>query len=138
MPSMRVGVLPKNHRFVLEVLRESGLGRHRTVGEIFAESRRRRPGIGHTTIYRALDRLCEMDLVREVRVPGAAYSTYEPMGPPHAHFYCTGCGSIEDVDYRLPEGVLGSLAERHHVAITGETLTFDGRCKTCLEAPATI
>jgi Fe2+ or Zn2+ uptake regulation protein len=60
------------------------------------------------------------------------------MGPPHAHFYCTGCGSIEDVDYRLPEGVLGSLAERHHVAITGETLTFDGRCKTCLEAPATI
>ena len=74
-------MLTKNHQLVLEIVRESGFGHHRCASDIFAEAKRRRPSIGHTTIYRSLARLRDLRLVREVVLPHGNSATYEPMGP---------------------------------------------------------
>lgn len=127
-------MLTKNHRLVLEIVRESGFGRHRSASDVYAEAKRRRGGIGHTTIYRSLARLRDLGLVREVMLPHGDSATYEPMGPNHAHFHCTNCGNVQDVQYELPKDGVREIVDTYGVAITNELLTFEGQCAACRRA----
>lgn len=123
--------LPANYRLIYDVVAQSGVGRHLTSAEVYAKTRRRRPGIGFSTVYRGLLRLRDMGLISEIVVPGAPAATYEPSGPRHAHLHCTACGEIEDVDYAIPAKTLKALAERHGFEIDAERLVFEGRCRSC-------
>jgi Fur family transcriptional regulator, ferric uptake regulator len=124
--------LPKNYELILEVVVASGRGRHLTMSEVFAQTSARRPGIGFSTVYRGLVRLRDLGLISEIFVPGADSATYEPTAERHAHFRCTTCGTIEDVDYALPPRVLRGVAEKSGFAISAGTVNFEGRCGRCL------
>ena len=52
--------LAKNHRLVNDILREQERGKHLSVADLYALARGRRPGIGFTTVYRALARLRDL------------------------------------------------------------------------------
>jgi Fe2+ or Zn2+ uptake regulation protein len=123
--------LPKNYRLVYEIVQQSGVGCHLTSAQIYSKARRRRPGIGFSTVYRGLERLRDLGLVSEVYVPGADAATYEPAAPQHAHFRCSKCGDIRDVVYAIPTRTVNALAQRHGVKIESERVTFEGRCATC-------
>jgi Fur family transcriptional regulator, ferric uptake regulator len=123
--------LPKNYRLIYEIVQASGVGRHLSPSQIYAKALRRRPGIGFSTVYRGLERLRQLGLVSELHVPGAEAATYEPSGPPHAHFRCARCGQVEDVSYAVPARTIKALALRHGFAIDGERVTFEGRCAGC-------
>src|SRR5579864_7056882 len=70
--------LPKNYRLIYEIVEEGGIGCHLTHSEIYAKARKRRPGIGFSTVYRGLERLRDLGLVSEVNVPGGGAAAYEP------------------------------------------------------------
>jgi Fe2+ or Zn2+ uptake regulation protein len=123
--------LPKNYELIYEIVQASGIGRHLTPSDIFAKAHKRRPGIGFSTVYRGLERLCELGLVSELNVPGVGAATYEPSGPRHAHFRCSACGGIEDVAYAIPPRTLKTLALQHGFKIATERVTFEGRCAAC-------
>jgi Fur family peroxide stress response transcriptional regulator len=123
--------LPKNYELIHEIVARSGRGKHLTMGEIYAEASRLRPGIGYSTVYRGLVRLRELKLVAEIVVPGIDAATYEPIGPEHAHFYCTRCGALEDVEYALPLRTLKSVAHTSGLEIESGVVTFQGRCARC-------
>ncbi len=82
-------------------------------------------------MHRALARLHELGLVLKLEVPGAVSAVYEPATSPHAHFRCTKCGSIDDVDFSVPPELLAQLADRYGIAIAAEATTFAGRCAAC-------
>jgi Fe2+ or Zn2+ uptake regulation protein len=124
-------LLPKNYKFIYEIVEESGVGRHLTTSEIYAEALKRRPGIGFSTVYRGLERLRDLGLVSELYVPGADAATYEPLGSRHAHFRCSECGKIEDVDYAIAPRTIKKLAMQHGFKIKSESVTFEGRCAAC-------
>ncbi|MBV8154315.1 MAG: transcriptional repressor [Candidatus Eremiobacteraeota bacterium] len=124
-------MLPKNYQLIYEIVEESGLGHHLTPSEIYALARRRRPGLGLTTVYRGLERLRDLGLVSELNVPGADAAAYEPSGPRHAHFRCKRCGTIEDVAFAIPARTLRKLAAAHGFTIDAERITFGGRCSAC-------
>src|SRR5690348_8684252 len=105
--------LPKNYELIYDIVEESGIGRHLTPSDIYAKARKRRPGFGFSTVYRGLERLRDLGLVSEIRVPGLDAATYEPSGPRHAHFRCSECGEIEDVAYAIPTRTLKALATEH-------------------------
>lgn len=134
MASTGQPALPKNYQLIYDIVDEGGIGCHLTPADIYAKAIERRPGIGFSTIYRALDRLRDLGLVSELVVPGAPAATYEPSGPRHAHFRCSECGAIEDVDYAIPARTVRALAARHGLDIDGERVTFEGRCATCRAA----
>ncbi len=123
--------LPKNYRLIYEIVEESGIGRHLKPAEIYAKALRRRPGIGFSTVYRGLERLCALGFVSELNVPGSDAATYEPSGPRHAHFRCAGCGAIEDVAYVIPARTVKALALEHGFTVESERVTFEGRCARC-------
>jgi Fur family ferric uptake transcriptional regulator len=73
-------------------------------------------------------------MISEIVVPGAASATYEPAAERHAHFLCTGCSAIEDVEYALPARVLRSVADKSGFDIAAGTVTFEGLCRACRHA----
>lgn len=128
--------LAKNYRMIYEIVREQGPGTHLTVADVFGFAKARQPGIGETTVYRALTRLHELGLVSEILVPGADSAYYEPAGTAHAHFRCDVCGKVDDVDYVLAPRVVDELARKHGADVTEVSLTLHGRCATCKDRGA--
>jgi Fe2+ or Zn2+ uptake regulation protein len=123
--------LPKNYQLILDIVLESGRGRHLTMSDVFTQTSARRPGIGYSTVYRGLVRLRDLGMISEIVVPGAVSATYEPVAEPHAHFLCTSCNAIEDVEYALPPRVLRSVADKSGFDIAAGTVTFEGLCRNC-------
>lgn len=131
MTRMQPERLPDNYRLVYDVVCEQVEGMHTTAAEIYAEARRRRSGIGHSTVYRALDRLRDLGLILEVRVPGGASALYEPNRPGHAHFMCGRCGRVEDIEFALAPAQFDEVAATRGVEVTGVSLTLQGVCAEC-------
>ena len=131
MVSPKQPALPKNYQLIYDIVEASGAGRHLTSSEIYAKALKRRPGIGFSTVYRALERLRDLGLVSELNVPGVDAATYEPAGPRHAHFRCSECGEIEDVAYAIPTRTIRALTSQHGFEIESERVTFEGRCAAC-------
>jgi Fur family transcriptional regulator, ferric uptake regulator len=127
-------VLTKNHRLVYDILTEHGRGTHFSMAQLFELARRRRPGIGFTTVYRALMRLRDRELVSEIAIPGADCLVYEPAAPPHAHFRCSGCGRVEDLDYSIPSAVASKIAAASGFEVDNVELSVHGRCRSCSKA----
>jgi Fur family ferric uptake transcriptional regulator len=126
--------LPANYRTVLEVVSEFGHGRHASAADVFALARARRPGIGFTTIHRGLARLHALGLVLKLDISGEGQAMYEPATSPHAHFRCTACGAVEDVDYACDRAALDALEASRGLRITTESITFAGLCRPCARA----
>jgi Fe2+ or Zn2+ uptake regulation protein len=123
--------LPANYRVILDVVNEYGAGRHATAQEVFMRARELRPGIGFTTVHRGLARLHELGHVLKLDITGEGSAMYEPATEAHAHFRCTDCGAVADVDYAFDAATRAELESRHGLAIRSESITFTGLCRTC-------
>ena len=123
--------LPTNYQLVFDVVRGQEPGVHAAAVDVFSRAKLRKPSLGYSTVYRALNRLCELGLILEVHVPGLNAALYEPARDDHAHFVCRSCGAIEDIDCELPlRAIAASVAERDG-EVDGVALTIHGRCTAC-------
>jgi Fur family ferric uptake transcriptional regulator len=127
--------IPANYRVVLDVVHEFGAGRHASAADVFQRARERRPGIGFTTVHRGLARLHALGLVLKLDISGEGQAMYEPATSPHAHFRCTACGGVDDVDYACEPSAVADLEARHGMQIRNQSITFTGQCRTCASAP---
>jgi Fe2+ or Zn2+ uptake regulation protein len=123
--------LPKNHEFILDVLKQHGAGKHLDTSDILSLARQTQPRYSNATLYRALRRLADEGLVSEVTLPGAAAVSYELAGEEHAHFQCSRCRRVIDMPFTLNATALRKLAHDQHVDIDGATISFTGRCAEC-------
>jgi Fe2+ or Zn2+ uptake regulation protein len=123
--------IPANYRVVLDVVNEYGAGRHASANDVFVRARQLRPGIGFTTVHRGLARLHALGLVLKLDISGEDSAMYEPATSPHAHFRCTACGMVADVDYACDPAALAELESSHGLRIRGESITFSGLCRAC-------
>jgi Fe2+ or Zn2+ uptake regulation protein len=126
--------LSKNHRLVYEILKDHGTGTHLTMAQLHEMARERRPGIGFTTVYRALTRLRDQQLICEIAIPGAESLVYELPGGPHAHFRCSQCGRVQDVAYVFPASVAAEIAKAGGIQLETVELSLHGRCRDCSTA----
>ena len=123
--------LPKNYQLIYDVVCAQREGAHAAAGEIYASAKRLQSGIGYSTVYRALDRLRDLGLVLEVRVPGMASALYEPARAGHAHFHCIQCGRIDDVEYNMPATDVTAVADRYKIEVNNVVMTLNGLCHAC-------
>ena len=131
MTSDRPRRLPSNYRLVYDVIGTLDPGIHAPAGEIVARARKRKAGLGYSTVYRALGRLRELGLILEVHVPGLNGALYELARPGHAHFVCRACGAIEDIDCEAPAEAIRALVAAQGSEVDDITLTIHGRCSGC-------
>ncbi len=113
---------------------------HPSAKDIHAALRAERPGLGLTTVYRTLELLHGLGLVRKISVEGGP-SRYELVAEGkeghHHHLVCTRCGRI--IDYRdfideeleLIRKTEAALSGKHDFLIRGHNIEFLGLCAKC-------
>ena len=107
---------------------------HFTAADLVADARRRHPGIGRATIFRALDLFATLGLVERVDLPGGdhAYVACDPVH--HHHAICTGCGRSLDVDDFGLTRVLNEIGRRSGFRVVDHRLEIFGLCAACQAA----
>ncbi len=115
--------MTKQRRAVFDVLHAER--DHPTASEVYIRAKEQMPSISLATVYNCLETLTQAGLVKQVNVDREA-SRYCPNLKPHAHFFCSHCQEVYDVDLRpsadavepwaLPEG---SIVEHVEVAMKG-------------------
>jgi Fe2+ or Zn2+ uptake regulation protein len=98
---------------------------HPSANEVFAALQT--TGIGLATVYRQLSNMVDEGVLRSFEHSGQI--RYDPLVTPHAHFVCTVCDKIWDVD--LPESILLTTPNVSNVDIEGLELTWKGICESC-------
>jgi Fe2+ or Zn2+ uptake regulation protein len=98
--------------------------------QIFAKAQAHYPGLGRATVYRTLELLTQLGLVRPIYV-GEHGLTYIRAQGGHHHFVCARCGLFVDFDRCTADEIAADLAERFGFVISGHLLEFYGLCPHC-------
>jgi Fe2+ or Zn2+ uptake regulation protein len=103
------------------------------VPEIYDSVRKRRPGIGIASVYRALETLTELGLVHRLELgSGAAhYEAAEAGGDHHHHLVCGDCGKVEAFSDDRLEHVIDSVSKQTAFRIDEHDVVLRGSCRTC-------
>lgn len=104
-----------------------------TVPEIHDRVRRRRPGVGIASVYRALETLDELGLVRKIELGsgGAQYEAAEPSGDHHHHLVCGDCGRVEAFSDDRLELVIDTVSKAAAYRIDEHDVVLRGQCESC-------
>ena len=112
------------------------LGCSITAREIADLLRERGSGVGLASIYRALDLLDRLGLVKRFDV-GEGVARYEaalPGGDHHHHLVCDSCGTVEPFEDEALEDAIHRLEGRTSFAIAAHDVTLRGECPACRES----
>ena len=100
---------------------------HPTVDDIYTGVREVFPRMSIATVYKSVESLVDVGLVKPIYV-GSAAARYDAATEEHGHFRCIACNQIVDVPMdRAP--VAGADLDR--CEIIGSTVEFYGFCSTC-------
>jgi len=109
------------------------LGAHEavTANEIHDRARESCPDLGLMTVYRALEVLAEVGVVRTVYC-GEHREAFVSASSPHGHaVVCTLCGRTAEFTECHMQAVAAAAAEETGFAINDHLLQFSGLCREC-------
>lgn len=105
--------------------------RHATPDEVYAEVRTHSTAVNISTVYRTLEVLEELGLVRHAHLADRAPTYHAVTGHAHFHLVCRNCGRVESVDPTVVQPFVELLrSDRNFVADVGH-LTVFGECEEC-------
>jgi Fur family ferric uptake transcriptional regulator len=97
------------------------------------ELRRRSPRVGRASVYRALEQLEQLGLVRRIEVARgvAGYERVDPTGHHHHHAICRECGRMVPFEDRSLEQAIGKLCDGLDFEVSEHDVVLRGRCERC-------
>jgi Fur family ferric uptake transcriptional regulator len=98
--------------------------------------RDRDSNVGVASIYRALELLERMGLVKRFDL-GEGAARYEPASPGgdhHHHIVCDSCGKVEPFEDDALEKAIHRLSDRADFSIAAHDVTLHGECPACAAA----
>jgi Fur family ferric uptake transcriptional regulator len=104
---------------------------HGTPEEICAEVQRTARGVNISTIYRTLELLEELGLVKHAHLGHGPPNYHLAEHAEHIHLVCRGCETVTDVDPAVAAGLAGVLERDFGFETDVHHLTVFGRCKEC-------
>ncbi|SFS87363.1 Fur family transcriptional regulator [Saccharopolyspora flava] len=117
-------------QMVLDAVRELG---HATPEQVCKKVQDTAPTINITTIYRALDLLEQLGLVRHTHL-GHGAPTYSAEEHEHVHLACHRCGRIDEVAIETMDELADKLLREHGFALDATHLALSGTCRECRNA----
>lgn len=120
-------------QLVLDAVRELG---HATPEQVRRRVQGTAATVNITTIYRALDLLEELGLVRHTHL-GHGAPTYSVDEHEHVHLVCHRCGSIDELPCEMLDDLGRLLARERGFALDATHLALSGLCRECRDATPT-
>ena len=114
-------------QLVLDAVRELG---HATPEHVCAQVQRVAPAVNITTIYRTLDLLERLGVVRHTHL-GHGAPTYSAHEHEHVHLVCHRCGDVTEVPTALMADLAGRLDTEFGFALDVAHVALSGVCRTC-------
>lgn len=109
---------------------------HATPDAVYAEVRTHSDSINLSTVYRTLELLDELDLIRHAHLSDRAPTYHSARGHEHAHLVCRGCRRHFSVAREEVEPALAGLVAARGFEPDYGHLTVFGTCADCAEATA--
>ena len=107
---------------------------HPTVDQIYSGVSERLPETSRTTVYRSLEVLADLKLLRRIEHPGSAVR-FDPNMEPHHHFLCITCEELTDLPMDAVVGHDGlRFAGDARVEVEELTVLARGTCEDCAKA----
>ncbi len=103
---------------------------HLNPQEILGRAQLLHPAIGRATVYRTLEMLTQLGVVRPIYV-GENGPTYIRADGDHHHMVCSGCGVVIDFDQCVAEQMKDDLRTRFGFLVQNHLLEFYGLCTKC-------
>lgn len=120
--------LTPQRELILGAIDELG---HATPDEVLAHVQSQVSSVNASTVYRTLEVLEELGLVRHTHLSDRAPTYHSVRGHEHFHLKCRGCGEVVSIDVEEARGLTDRLeSERGFAADVGH-LTVFGRCAAC-------
>jgi Fur family ferric uptake transcriptional regulator len=112
---------------VLEALLNLG---HATPEQICQYVQRSTPTVNITTIYRTLELLESLGVVRHTHLGHGApsYSVHEHQ---HVHLVCHVCGRVEEAPREIMDELAGTLRATYGFVLDASHLALSGTCRQC-------
>ena len=109
---------------------------HATPDEVLTQVRSVADGVNISTVYRTLELLEELGLVRHAHL-GSGSPTWHPADhAAHLHLVCHTCGSVTEADLELADGLRGKSSCRPCVPTDMEHFAIYGTCASCADLNA--
>jgi Fur family ferric uptake transcriptional regulator len=103
---------------------------HVTAPELLAAIRRDDPSFQESSLYRTLERLTELGVVRQLHLgPGSA--VYHLSAHSHHHLVCDRCGAVEHVAPAVLTALRRRLERDHGFILDTDHVTLTGTCRRC-------
>ena len=103
---------------------------HPTAEMLFADIHSQYPNMSFATVYKTLNVLSDVGVVRRLDM-GEASSRFDATMVPHSHVQCIKCGKVFDV-CDLSQNILEEqVKEETGVAVTKHDFYFYGLCAEC-------
>lgn len=116
-------------RAIVEALVTSG--GHVSADDLAERVRRAVPNVGRMTVYRTLDLLSELGLIRPVyQGTGAAHYILLEDGH-HHHLVCSNCDQVIEFDECVVQEISEVLGGRYNFQVQGHLLELFGICSDC-------
>jgi Fur family transcriptional regulator, ferric uptake regulator len=116
-------------RTVIEVLaRADG---HITGAELLERCRERQPSTIPSTVYRTLDVLEELGLVRHGHDANGREEFHVLPAQEHGHLHCLACGATREIGPRQAEAIARAFRDVDGFEVDIGHVTLVGRCREC-------
>ena len=116
------------------IVRELEGERHLSAEEIYDRVKGAHPEIGLSTVYRTLDLLTDLGIVRKEDF-GEGYARYElATERVHHHARCRQCGRVIEFNEELMEYLALQVERETGFVSDWYEITLHGRCKECVAA----
>jgi Fur family ferric uptake transcriptional regulator len=123
-----IRLTPQRRMILNAITRSSG---HVTAEDIYQHVAAQYPDMNISTVYRNLERLCDLRLVA-VTDMGGGHVRYEALGRArHHHLICHACGAISALDDSLVADLRERIAQAYGFAADIDHLAIWGLCATC-------
>ena len=107
---------------------------HATPDEVLTAVREESGAVNLSTVYRTLELLEELDLIRHAHLSDRAPTYHSAASPPHVHLVCRECGTVTEVAHEVIEPMTAELQQRYGFSTDVGHLTVFGTCADCVAA----
>lgn len=118
-------------RAVLAAILDEG-GHHFTAAEIFTAVERSKPRPDRATVYRTLELLTELGLLKPLQLDGDA-AVYHRTDHQHGHLVCSECGAIVEIPEKTLTSLARALRRQTGFALDADSAAISGTCASCAE-----
>jgi Fur family ferric uptake transcriptional regulator len=120
-------------QLVLDAVRQLG---HATPEQICTKVQRVAPAVNITTVYRTLDLMERIGLVRHTHL-GHGAPTYSEQEHQHVHLVCHACGAVQEAPTDLMDDLAERLRTESGFDLDASHVALSGLCRDCRDAGQT-